>query len=101
MNSDERSIRDLIENGCGYDVIDYHIREYLRWIPRQASIILRGALFKQLVESEPNISGLSAIRVPSTGIVSFVQICQKLGNQIEADGGKILYGSRVNSLSES
>ena len=56
---------------------------------------------KQLVEAEPNISGLSAIRVPSTGIVSYVQICQKLGSLIEADGGKILYGSRVNSLSES
>ena len=55
---------------------------------------------KQLAEAEPNVSGLSAIRVPSTGIVSYVEICQKLGNLIEADGGEILYGSRVGSLSE-
>ena len=56
---------------------------------------------KQLVETEPNISGLSAIRVPSTGIVSYSAICHKLAELIESDGGEILYGSHVDDLTES
>ena len=48
----------------------------------------------QLAEAEPNISGLSAIRVPSTGIVSYTEICHRLAELIEFDGGEILYGSR-------
>lgn len=56
---------------------------------------------KQLVEAEPNISGLSAIRVPSTGIVSYTAICHKLAELIESDGGEILYGSHVDDLTES
>ena len=56
---------------------------------------------KQLVEAEPNISGLSAIRVPSTGIVSYSAICHKLAELIESDGGEILYGSHVDDLTES
>ena len=56
---------------------------------------------KQLVEAEPNISGLSAIRVPSTGIVSYSAICHKLAELIKSDGGEILYGSHVDDLTES
>ena len=55
----------------------------------------------QLVEAEPNISGLSAIRVPSTGIVSYTAICHKLAELIKLDGGEILYGSAVHALTES
>ena len=56
---------------------------------------------KQLVEAEPNISGLSAIRVPSTGIVSYTAICHRLAELIKSDGGEILYGSHVDDLTES
>lgn len=55
----------------------------------------------QLAEAEPNISGLSAIRVPSTGIVSYTAICERLAALIQADGGEIHFSSRVDSLSES
>ncbi|GIT54036.1 MAG: hypothetical protein Ct9H300mP16_11960 [Pseudomonadota bacterium] len=41
----------------------------------------------QLGEAEPNVTGVGAIRVPSTGIVSYTAICRQLAELIEADGG--------------
>jgi len=54
----------------------------------------------QLAEAEPNITGVGAIRVPSTGIVSYTAICQRLAELIEADGGVITYNSQVTGLGE-
>ncbi len=54
----------------------------------------------QLAEAEPNITGVGAIRVPSTGIVSYTAICQRLAELIEADGGVINYNSQVTGLGE-
>ncbi|HCF72634.1 MAG TPA: L-2-hydroxyglutarate oxidase, partial [Gammaproteobacteria bacterium] len=43
---------------------------------------------------------VGAIRVPSTGIVSYTAICQRLAELIEADGGVINYNSQVTGLGE-
>ncbi|WP_281544563.1 L-2-hydroxyglutarate oxidase [Grimontia sp. SpTr1] len=55
----------------------------------------------QLREKEPNISGLGAIFVPSTGIVSYRQICEKLGSMIKERGGDVFYGHPVEYIQES
>ena len=55
----------------------------------------------QLGEAEPNVTGVGAIRVPSTGIVSYTAICRQLAELIEADGGVIDYNSPVIGLSEA
>ncbi len=36
----------------------------------------------ELVEREPNIVGMGALYVPSTGIVSYLDVCRKMGARI-------------------
>lgn len=52
----------------------------------------------QLKAREPNVEGVGAIYVPSTGIVDYGQICQKMAELFEAAGGEIRYDMAVESL---
>lgn len=54
----------------------------------------------QLKEREPNVKGVGAIFVPSTGIVDFSEICEKLGHLIVENGGEIRYETEVSSLEQ-
>jgi len=54
----------------------------------------------QLREREPNISGLGAIFVPSTGIVDYGRICTKMADLFQQAGGEIHYQMAVQSLEE-
>ena len=55
----------------------------------------------ELREREPNIAGLGALLVPSTGIVSYAEVCQAMGRRIRALGGDIRLSVRVNGISET
>ncbi len=55
----------------------------------------------ELREREPNISGLGALFVPATGIVSYAQVCQAMGRRIEALGGDIRLSTRVAGIREA
>lgn len=55
----------------------------------------------QLKEREPNIKGLAALYVPSTGIVSYREICQKLAELFVGKGGELRLGTEVVGLDES
>lgn len=55
----------------------------------------------QLKEREPNIKGISALFVPSTGIVSYREICKKLAELFIAGGGVLRLNSQVIDLDES
>ncbi|EKF41453.1 hydroxyglutarate oxidase [Nitratireductor indicus C115] len=55
----------------------------------------------ELREREPNISGLGALFVPATGIVSYAQVCQAMGRRIEALGGDIRLSTRVTGIREA
>lgn len=55
----------------------------------------------QLREKEPNVKGLAAIFVPSTGIVNYRKICQKLAEIFVQKGGEIRLKSQVTKLTES
>jgi (S)-2-hydroxyglutarate dehydrogenase len=55
----------------------------------------------ELKEREPNVKGLAALYVPSTGIVSYREICQKLADLFVGKGGELRLGTEVVGLDES
>ena len=55
----------------------------------------------QLKEREPNVKGLAALFVPSTGIVSYREICQKLAELFVHNGGEMRLSAEVQNLDES
>lgn len=55
---------------------------------------------QMLREREPNISGVGAVFVPSTGIVNYTQITERMACLVEDAGGKIVYGTTVKSIEE-
>lgn len=54
-----------------------------------------------LKEREPNIRGRGALFAPSTGIVSYAEVCQAMGRRIAALGGEIRLSTRVTGLRET
>jgi L-2-hydroxyglutarate oxidase len=52
----------------------------------------------EVKEIEPNVSCLAGIRVPSTGIVDFGSVCQKLAELIAARGGELRLGTKLLGL---
>ncbi len=55
---------------------------------------------QQLKQREPNISGVGAILVPSTGIVSYTAITIKMAELVLEGGGEVHYNSRVLAINE-
>ena len=55
---------------------------------------------KQLKETEPNIIGIGALLVKSTGIVDYKLITKKMSEEFESKGGEFLLNSEVVSLEE-
>lgn len=54
----------------------------------------------QLREREPNITGVGAIFVPSTGIVNYTQISSKMGELVEQAGGVVRFNTCVTGIEE-
>jgi len=54
----------------------------------------------ELNELEPNITGVGATLVPSTGIVSFTQVAEAIAKEFESNGGVISYATPVVGLTE-
>ena len=55
---------------------------------------------KQLNEVEPNIIGIGALLVKSTGIVDYKLITKKMSEEFESKGGEFLLNSEVVNLEE-
>lgn len=55
----------------------------------------------ELKRREPNITGVGAIWLTSTGIVDYTQVCVKMVEVIEQAGGTIRLGARVTDITES
>ncbi|MBA4502555.1 L-2-hydroxyglutarate oxidase [Marinobacterium marinum] len=55
---------------------------------------------EQLKAREPNITGVGGIFVPSTGIVSYTRICEKMAELVAADGGEVRYDAEVRNIRE-
>lgn len=56
---------------------------------------------EELKEREPEIVGVGALLVPASGIVDYKRICLAMADEITAAGGRIVYGARVDAISES
>lgn len=56
---------------------------------------------EQVREIEPHVRCLGGIHVPSTGIVNFVDVCQKLAELIANRGGELRPGTEVKAFHPS
>jgi L-2-hydroxyglutarate oxidase len=55
---------------------------------------------RELRTREPNVSGLAALFIPSTGIVDYTAVARKLAGLIAAAGGQVITGARVTAITE-
>lgn len=55
----------------------------------------------ELKRREPNITGVGAIWLTSTGIVDYKHVCAKMAEVIEQAGGTIRLGAQVTDITES
>jgi L-2-hydroxyglutarate oxidase len=56
---------------------------------------------RQLHALEPAIAGISALRVPATGIVDYSQVCTAMARRFQQCGGSLLLNAEVASIAES
>jgi len=55
---------------------------------------------EQVREIEPHVRCLAGIKVPSTGIVDYRQVCEKLANLLRESGGTVMTETRVTRSHE-
>lgn len=55
---------------------------------------------QQLKEEEPNITGVGAILVPSTGIVSYAAITRRMVELVIQDGGEVRFATHAVAIAE-
>jgi (S)-2-hydroxyglutarate dehydrogenase len=53
-----------------------------------------------MLEREPNVGGIVALRVPQEGIVDYPAVCRELKRRITANGGDVQTGARVKRLEQ-
>ena len=53
-----------------------------------------------MLEREPNVRGIAALRVPQEGIVDYPAVCSELKRRITANGGDVQTGARVTRLEQ-
>ena len=53
-----------------------------------------------MLEREPNVGGIAALRVPQEGIVDYPAVCSELRRRVEANGGDVQTGARVTRLEQ-
>ena len=53
-----------------------------------------------MLEREPNVGGIAALRVPQEGIVDYPAVCSELKRRITANGGDVQTGARVTWLEQ-
>lgn len=55
----------------------------------------------ELARREPNITGLGALFIASTGIVDYPAMCRAMATRIASLGGRIVFDCRVTGISEA
>ncbi|MFC9770534.1 MULTISPECIES: L-2-hydroxyglutarate oxidase [unclassified Pseudarthrobacter] len=55
---------------------------------------------QELLRREPNVTGLGALFIPSTGIVDYPAVARKLAQLVEKAGGQVRTKARVTAISE-
>lgn len=54
---------------------------------------------EQMLEIEPHVAGVAAVRVPQEGIVDYAQVCETMRKKIEEAGVRVFLGAKVTGLS--
>ncbi len=94
---------DLPHQVCGKLVVATEPEE----LPRMEELQRRGAANgvenhrldeSAMREHEPDVRGLAALWVPSTGVCDYRSIAEKLGELVEKDGGEIHLGRAVTGI---
>jgi len=98
------------ENGLPYercgkllvatDELEYERMHALEQRCQENEIGIQRLSVKELKEREPNISGLGALYVPSTGITDYRKITAEMARQFRMLGGIIKRGSAVHGICE-
>ncbi|GAA2550975.1 L-2-hydroxyglutarate oxidase [Pseudonocardia hydrocarbonoxydans] len=94
---------DLPHRVCGKLVVATEPEE----LPRMAELVRRGAANGVEVTEldragmrayEPNVRGIAALHVPSTGITDYRLIAEKLGELVVKEGGQVHLGRAVTQI---
>lgn len=90
---------------CGKMIVATNDLEMTRMEALAARAVENGIEFERLDAAElrrrePNIAGLGALFVPSTGIVDYRAMCRAMADRIVALGGRIELGQRVTAIHE-
>ncbi len=96
---------DLPFEQCGKLLVATDVLEYERMAALEARCAANGIATERLDEKElrahePDIVGLGALKVPSTGITDYVRIAGRMAALFSALGGEILTGREVHSIQE-
>lgn len=99
------------ENGINFDVCgklivatdpsELQALDNLRDRSQQNGLDIRMINQAELREIEPNVSGVSAILSPASGIVSYGRICLALRDLLKAQGVEFCFGATVRDLKEA
>jgi L-2-hydroxyglutarate oxidase len=55
---------------------------------------------EEMLEYEPNVGGIAALRVPQEGIVDYPAVCIELKRRIIERGGAVVTGAKVSNMRE-
>ncbi|HYG16080.1 MAG TPA: L-2-hydroxyglutarate oxidase [Bacteroidia bacterium] len=55
---------------------------------------------EEVKNMEPHVTALKAIDVPYTGIIDYVEVCEKLAELFKANDGEVFLGERVTGIIE-
>lgn len=58
-------------------------------------------LAEEVKEIEPHVSCLAGIRVPTTGIVNYKQVCQKYAELIQSQNGELRLNTKVEKIRDN
>lgn len=108
----ERATKDFCtEHGIAYDecgklIVATDSVEVERMAALQERAAINGIECRrvsreELVELEPNVTGLAALHLPRTGIVDYRRICAMLVDLIRVAGGELRTGARVVAIAET
>ncbi|WP_082235718.1 L-2-hydroxyglutarate oxidase [Halobacillus massiliensis] len=56
---------------------------------------------EELLEIEPHVNGIAGIKVPSTGIVNYRQVTEKLAQLVERAGVELILNRKVTNIDET
>lgn len=56
---------------------------------------------EEVQETEPYLSCLAGVRVPTTGIANFKQVCEKYADLIKFQGGELRLNTKVSKISKT